>query len=270
VLNPLFGSEHSALITVDTLRDNFNGWAHRKCLICIDEFAVEAKDSRRIPELLRSVITEDEFALREMRRDVRTVPNFANLILFTNVTDPFKIPESDRRYNVSPRQTKRLKFTQQEVDSLPDELPAFAAFLQSWKVREDDVRTTIETFAKTAMRLAAEGTGDRIIRALYSGDTQFFDNLRSGIRSDPDPQRLIYNSNVEYWSNNPGPTFVGLDVLRAVHQHLTGGRISKIALQRMLEVHLGPMAQGGFVIAWKPLEEPDHAAPNNPQLRIVK
>jgi hypothetical protein len=270
VLSPLFGSEHTTLITTDTLQDRFNGWAHRKIFVCVDEFAVEAKDSRRIPEILRNLITEDTMALREMRRDVRTVDNSLNLILFTNVIDPFRLPESDRRYNVSPRQTSKLIIGQAEIDQIPDELPAFAAFLQTYDVDEERVVTALNTDAKNAMRLAAEGTGDRIIRAFASGDTQFFADLRSTNKSDPDPQRITYNAYVNSWIANPEWTHVELDVLRTIHQHLTGGRITKIALQRMLEVHLGPLTKGGFNIKWAPAVDHFETPENVAQLRIVK
>lgn len=235
ILSPLFGKHHTLLTTVDALRDDFNEWANSKIIVCLDEFLIADKDGQSVPEKLRNLITEEETDVRAMRTNRRKEENYLAFLIFTNRPAPMKIPASDRRFTVAPPQTERLPMTDEEIERIDTEIDSFANYLRAWKVNEARVRTPMHTAAKDAMRIAAEGTGERILRAMITGDLQFFVDLvdrRPPVM--PDAQSARFNTIVHEWVQAKGPVEVNLDDLRTIYQHLTGGSITKIRLQRNL------------------------------------
>jgi hypothetical protein len=235
ILSKLFGEHHSMLTTVAALRDDFNDWAASKIIVCLDEFKVEAKDATKVPEMLRNYITEEWTDARGMRVSRRQERNYLAILIFTNLPDPMKIPASDRRFTVAPRQSKKLPMTDAEIAGIADELHSFANYLRAYKVDEQKVRTPMDTEAKEAMKIAAEGTGERILRAMTEGDLQFFTDLVDRRPpAIPDAQAARYTTLIHEWAYADGPVKVTLDDLRTVHQHLTGGSITKVRLQRNL------------------------------------
>ena len=255
ILRPLFGPDYCLLTTVNAIKDGFNDWAAKKIFLCLDEMKVQDNDGDKVPELLRNYISEDFVDIRGMRRNRVQLRNYLSVLVFTNLPDPMKIPASDRRYTVAPRQGHKLIISQAEIDAIAGEVQPFADYLQAYNVDEPAVRTPMETDAKEAMRIAAEGTGERILRAISAGDLQFFANLLDSEQPVlPDPQGLRYSSLVRAWVEGPNPVHISRDDVRNVYQHLTGGRITKVGLNRLLGTRMGwPTSSTGYYIHFTPL-----------------
>ena len=235
ILSPLFNREHTMIATIDAIKDSFKSWVEDKIILSLDEFKVEPKDEHRVPELLRNLVTEPFAELRAMRSDRQEVRNYLNILIFSNLPDPMKIPVSDRRWNVAPRQNKRLEMTDAEIETIKAELDSFANYIRDYKFDAQLARTALQNEAKTQMRHSAEGTSERIIRALQEGDLQFFiDMIDHRQPAIPDPQSARYKTIVHEWVDKTPNVEVTLDDLRAVYQHLVDGKITKIRLQRHL------------------------------------
>lgn len=263
VLRPLFGYDHTRLLMLAALKDTFNDWEAETLIACIDEVYVDESD-KQIPEKLRNKITEHITDLRGMHAKRMQVKNYLNLILYSNRPDMMKIPHSDRRYNVCPPQLKRLDLNESDILQIGVELPEFASFLHNYQVDRHKAHRAIDNEAKQNMRIAAEGTGERIFRALREGDLQFFIDMMDE-QYDPmaDRLKIQYNETITEWYKNRHNTIhVTLEKIRILHRYLTGGKITPVAVLRLANTHLQgwPQARLGYMIDFQP---PKFAPPNN-------
>lgn len=252
ILRPILGHRYTRMSTTQAIQDSFNEWASETLMLCLDEVKIDEHELR-VPELLRNYITEDVLDMRAMRQSRVQVTNYLNLILFSNHVDMMKVPASDRRYTVAPRQTNPLPFTEREVNAIADELPEFTDYLHNYEVDRQKARTCLHTTAKEQMQVAAEGTGERIMRALSTGDLQFFIDMMDTTESAmPDMQAIAYDNLIRDWyKQTPNSVDVTYDEIRNVHRHLTGGKITKIAIQRMADSRfVWPALRNGFRIAF--------------------
>lgn len=255
IIRPLLGPGNCMMIQQSALNDGFNEWVGRTVVLAIDEFKVTDKDAG-IQETLRNLITEELADVRAMRTDRRQVMQHLAVMIFTNHPDAFRVPASDRRYTIAPRQERRLIITEAEIERIPDELPAFAAYLHEYKVNVPQVRFPLETESKNDMRLAAEGTGDRILRAVAEGDLQFFINYINTNEAIPDPSSLTYERIIRGWCALPGPADIPEEDIRQVYMHLTDGKITKVGFGRRARTHLPHHHDGKYRITFKPPTRP--------------
>lgn len=281
ILSPLFGQEYCVMTTVDALNDSFNEWAERCLLLGLDEFKIEARDAKRIPERLRNLITEPYITIRGMRKNRRTVKSHLSVLIFTNSEDPMKIPASDRRYNVAPRQHHKLQLTQEDINAIKNELPFFANYLHAYPANANRAQSILVTKDKELMREASEGTMEKIYMELRNGNLQFFSNFMrkpAGALKILSPEDDTYNRIIRSWAENQDVNAaIPLREIQLVISYV--GEIktppSLLRIRRNLETHYGlettkdnMQVYVNFSVCEMPIENQTPAHP--PPIEVVK
>lgn len=179
VLRPIFQSAARSC-NLDTLTEQYNKWLTESLIVMVDEFkASEAMNSSRLNNKLKGLITEPMTPIRAMRTDWVDMRNYANFIFCSNEYDAVFIEEGDRRYNVCPRQ--EIKIIQRYPDwkkrlekQVPKELEKFTSFMMHFTVDMAAASTVIENEAKAEMQENAQRTQDTFVKALKTGDFEYF------------------------------------------------------------------------------------------------
>ena len=177
---PLLGKKYVFNLSLSNLLDMSNLWAATSLLVLIDEFRMgDFTQESRINNTLKRLITEDRISIRAMRKDFVEMDTFTSFIFASNDTDLIEIPEGDRRFNVCPAQQTKLftRYPELRFDptaKLDKELPAFAAFLDTWRIDEQAATSVRETEAKDRLRQSAMKTHDTFLQAVRLGDLDYF------------------------------------------------------------------------------------------------
>jgi hypothetical protein len=180
ILKPLFGDEHVPMRSLQNIEEQFNLYMRSALFLIVDEFrmADSASGTIKMADKLKNQITEKTLAIRAMRSNQHELPSYTNFIFLTNRPDAVKIEDGDRRYNVAPRQEKKLEEVYPEViehiEDLEQELLLFAGVLQEFKVQNKLVRTCINNDAKTAMKTVTMSLLEEFCAALKDGNIGFF------------------------------------------------------------------------------------------------
>lgn len=186
ILQPIFGRDHTVERLVSNFDDQFNSDLELALLCVIDE---SKADSARNPAMfmskLKNNITEAMIAIRAMRQNPRMSPSFINFILFSNNLDAIEIASSDRRFNVAPRQERKLLDalnerlgrapTQEDFDYIErEETPLFAGYLKEFKADLTMAQRALENEPKIRMRLASMDALEQILEAIREGNLEYF------------------------------------------------------------------------------------------------
>ena len=149
----------------------------------VDEFhmASATQGTMKMADKLKNQITEPTQTIRAMRSNQIEVPSYTNFIFLTNRADAVKIEETDRRYNIGPRQEVTLIEAHPEVidnlDKIESELPVFAGYLSTFKVSHRLVKTPIVNEAKELMRQVSLTDIEEFFQAFRQGDLAYFTDV---------------------------------------------------------------------------------------------
>lgn len=188
VLRPLFGKNNTKKSTIDELEDRFDTQFTTKTLVLIDEFRhSEAKGSKRLESRLKIMATESEYSVRAMHKEYNESENFFNMIFYSNAGDAARIEESDRRWNVAPRQRislrarlnptdseKAIEHIERLIEKIRGETETLANFFKSFEVNTAQARNALENQAKNDLRSASRTRTEDFTAAIYSGDAAWF------------------------------------------------------------------------------------------------
>lgn len=188
ILRPLFGKRNTKKSTIDELEDRFDTQFTTKTLVLIDEFRhSEAKGSKRLESKLKLMATESEYSVRAMHKEYNESENFFNMIFYSNAGDAARIEESDRRWNVAPRQrislraridpkdsAKAIEGIEKLVEKLRDEVESVANFFKSFEVNMAQARNALENEAKNDLRAASRTKTEDFTAAIFTGDVAWF------------------------------------------------------------------------------------------------
>lgn len=167
-------------ILLENIEAEFNQFTECALFIGLNEFRLkDSKQSERILNKIKSMITEKHQAVRAMRENHRMVRSYSNFILFSNDHDVIYIQEGDRRFNIAPRQEHKLRTiwpTEGDViqDEIPAELGLFAKHMLNFKVDLGSAGTVLENDAKAEMRVTSRTSVEDFVRAYKEGDLDFF------------------------------------------------------------------------------------------------
>lgn len=177
ILKPLLGAGNVSMKNNQDLEDNFDAWRVDKLLIVIDEFKIApGARSEQLLSKLRHWITEEDSSVRAMYAMGKDANLYDNYIFYSNNHNMVQIPESDRRFNVCPRQEVPLKLvcdTDQLHAGIDAELPLFSSLLHAWRYDKVQARTCLRNNAKDIARRASYTSADEFAIALYDGDLDF-------------------------------------------------------------------------------------------------
>ena len=184
VLRPLFGERQVVDKELANLEDNYNAYIREAQFIVVHEFrAANARQwgTSRMGDRLRQWITDRHVTLRGMRADPQQVETFCNFLFYSNYPDAIKITPGDRRYNVGTRQETAIKHAipNHDRDWVPmyaAELPAFAGFLDAFRIDLQAARTPHENEARARLQVTGETALDELTNALHEGDFSWFEH----------------------------------------------------------------------------------------------
>jgi len=147
--------------------------------LVVDEFRMgDSGNIGRMADKLKHQITEPTLTVRAMRTNQVELPSYCNFIFLTNRADAVKIEDGDRRYNVAPRQERKLDKTMPELltklDTLEKELYTFSGLLKNFKVDERMAHTALDNDAKKNMKLVSMSVLEEFANAIKLNNLEYF------------------------------------------------------------------------------------------------
>jgi len=182
VLKPLFGEQQVPMRSLENIEEQFNLYMRTALFLIVDEFRMgDSGNIGRMADKLKHQITEPTLTIRAMRSNQIELPSFCNFIFLTNRADAVRIEEGDRRYNVSPRQERRLENVHPEVinniSTLRSELYNFAGSLKTFAVDARMAHTVLENSAKTEMRQISMSVLEEFATAIKNQNLVYFSEV---------------------------------------------------------------------------------------------
>lgn len=165
VMSRVFKSGSIKEITVTSLESQFNPYMESE-LIFLEE--VYASSKMEVADKLKTIITEQYIDLNKKHEQQKNIRNYANLMVFTNQTNPLYMSSSDRRYLVirseSPKKPQEYYEKLHEWidhEKCPD-------WLTTWSHLRD-----LSKFSPTKPPIVTAAK-ERVIEASRSGAEQMF------------------------------------------------------------------------------------------------
>lgn len=142
----------------------------------LDEFlnGSGSTEALNLWDKLKGLVTEHTPMIRNMRKEATQKRVYNNIIIATNHNDPIPLSANDRRFNVAPSQTKPIKISIAEFDSIDAELPIFANYLMNYTVDEQKVKQVLLNEAREKMINISETTVEEFFRAVREGNLDYF------------------------------------------------------------------------------------------------
>jgi len=147
--------------------------------LVVDEFRMgDSGNIGRMADKLKHQITEPTLTVRAMRANQVELPSYCNFLFLTNRADAVKIEDGDRRYNVAPRQERKLEKTFPELltrlEDLDKELYLFAGLLDKFQVDERMAHTALDNDAKRDMKLVSMSVLEEFANAIKLNNLEYF------------------------------------------------------------------------------------------------
>lgn len=256
VLRPIFGEQHVTMKSLENIEEQFNNFMRTAMFLVVDEFRMaDSKGghagSTRMADKLKNQITEPTVTIRSMRSNQVELPSYTNFIFLTNRQDAIKIEPGDRRYNIAPRQERKLIEVHPEViekvDEIDKELPLFAGVLETFKVDKQAARTCLINDAKSNMLAVSMSVFDDFCNAFLNGTFEpFIDVLDIELTDTFNAQRIMSAQMfVKAWimdAHKGNPSVVQPEHMRVVF-HILNENVQPIAIRQFSKM----LARNGFV-----------------------
>lgn len=248
VLTPLLGPAYTRMMTLENVEEQFNGYLQDNLLLVVDEFRLQ--DSRVYDKLMnkiKNIITEPRINIRKMHTNAFEVPSYSNVLFFSNMHDVIRIEETDRRFNVAPRQETPLLIRHPElannlIDSLEEELLPFVAHMLRYKVDVSKAKSVLNNDAKKAMHALSVNSVQQIADAFRHGDMEFFIEYVMN-RDTLDNQFVLPGQNIikgilmHYDSGSEDGYKLRSNEANILYAAITGVRENNIKFGRMMGLH---------------------------------
>ena len=237
VITPLIGVNYCHEMTMDRLDDDFNAYLSENIVLFLDEANIaDSRNGDRLFNRLKNLITEPTQHIRGMRSNAITRDSFSNIILASNFDEIIPLEETDRRFNVAPRQESPIHLEYDDILRISSELQSFANILLSISVSETEVAKIFLTDARERLIDVSKTTVDDFFLAIRDGDLSYFTGyMDPGIKSDLEGVRYHdYALTVTRWVNTVGEKCnVSRNELRSCYQYLQNTTISATKFNRM-------------------------------------
>jgi len=178
ILKPLFGDQHVPMRTLENLEEKFNIYMRSAMFLVLDEFHMGSSKERKLADKLKNIITEKTIVVRAMHNNQVEQKSYTNVIVLTNKVDAVSLEQTDRRYNVAPRQEHKLIDVHPEIidelSNINKELLNFAGVLNNFKYQERLVRTVFQNQAKETMRNLAMEMSEQFAMHVLTGNLEYF------------------------------------------------------------------------------------------------
>jgi DNA polymerase III delta prime subunit len=179
ILKPLFGESQVPMRSLENIEEQFNLYMRMALFLVVDEFRMgDSGNIGRMADKLKHQITEPTLTVRAMRANQVELPSYCNFLFLTNRADAVKIEDGDRRYNVAPRQERKLEKTFPELltrlEDLDKELYLFAGLLEKFQVDERMAHTALDNDAKRDMKLVSMSVLEEFANAIKQNNLEYF------------------------------------------------------------------------------------------------
>lgn len=257
IMRPLFGEAHVTMKALENMEEQFNNFMRTAIFLVVDEFQMGAskggyQGATRMADKLKNQITEPTLTIRGMRSNQVELPSYTNFMFLTNRPDAIRIEPGDRRYNIAPRQEKKLidvhphivESFNSETDNISLELPAFAGALETFKLDQEKARVCIANQAKENMKQVSMSVFDEYCDGLTKGklsgiievlDIELTDTFNA--QRIAAAQMLVKSWIMDALTNVP--TYTKGEHLRTVY-HVLNGQTQEISIKqfsKMLSRH---------------------------------
>ena len=182
VLKQLFGEQQTPMRALENIEEQFNLYMRTALFLVVDEFRMADSGSvGKMADKLKHQITEPNLTIRAMRTNQIELPSFTNFIFLTNRADAVKIEDSDRRYNVAPRQEEKLEVVHPDLldnlHILQEELYIVAGVLQRFVVDARMAHTALENDAKKEMKEVSMSVIEEAAHAIRTRNLEYFTDV---------------------------------------------------------------------------------------------
>jgi len=182
ILKPLFGEQQTPMRALENIEEQFNLYMRQALFLVVDEFRMADSGSvGKMADKLKHQITEPNLTIRAMRTNQIELPSFTNFLFLTNRADAVKIEDSDRRYNVAPRQEQKIEEVYpdllENLDVLDTELYILAGVLQKFQVNERMAHTALENDAKKEMKEISMSIIEECANAIRTRNLEYFTDV---------------------------------------------------------------------------------------------
>jgi len=182
ILKPLFGEQQTPMRSLENIEEQFNLYMRTALFLVVDEFRMADSGSvGKMADKLKHQITEPTLTIRAMRTNQIELPSFTNFIFLTNRADAVKIEDSDRRYNVAPRQETKLEVAHKDVienlELLEQELYVVSGILQKFQVDARMAHTALENDAKKEMKEVSMSILEEFANAIRIRNLEYFTDV---------------------------------------------------------------------------------------------
>lgn len=200
VLKPMLGATNCTSKRFDELGSEFTGFFENRLLVFLDEMEV-IKDfsNEKLQARIKNLITEETISVRHMYQSHKETPNFCNLLMSSNKSEPIEVPPNDRRYNITAYQDVPLlksgNFTSTDIDALASELQSFYDYLCGRVADRDLARWPIDNAARRQLQDISRSAIDQVSDAISGGQFGFLWNF---LRDPKSTGNLDFNSAQSY------------------------------------------------------------------------
>ena len=182
ILKPLFGEQQTPMRSLENIEEQFNLYMRTAMFLVVDEFRMADSGSvGKMADKLKHQITEPTLTIRAMRTNQIELPSYTNFIFLTNRADAVKIEDSDRRYNVAPRQETKLEVAHPDLltqlDQLEHELYVVSGILQRFQVDARMAHTALENDAKKEMKEVSMSILEEFANAIRIRNLEYFTDV---------------------------------------------------------------------------------------------
>ena len=182
VLKPLFGELQTPMRSLENIEEQFNLYMRTALFLIVDEFRMaDSGHVGKMADKLKHQITEPTLTIRAMRTNQIELPSFTNFIFLTNRADAVKIEDSDRRYNVAPRQEQKIEQVHPELlenlSALEKELYIISGVLEKFKVDARMAHTALENDAKKEMKEVSMSILEEFANAIRTRNLEYFTEI---------------------------------------------------------------------------------------------
>ena len=243
VLIPMFGEANVSMRSNEDLTDAFNAWRKNKLVVCVDEFEIPNSPSgRALIGKLRNWIVEPRAAIRAMHRVGEDSLLFDNWVFFSNQHNMLPIPENDRRYNVCPRQERKLREVCDTVElyqGVRNEIATFGSLMHGWDANVDLAKICLNNSAKKVARAASRTMAEEFGSCLTEGDLDFMLQIFETQPAAIDPGTAITLDSARRTvrtmiAKRDATTFFSSGEMTALYNAMFEQRLSILSFSKML------------------------------------
>jgi hypothetical protein len=161
-----------------------------------------------------------------MRQNMIEVPNFTNVIVATNRSMAIKLQQSDRRWNIAPRQHTKIELSYDEIHhQIPNELGSFVQYLLSLEIKATDAIQLIDTDSRDALLELSRTVADDFFASIKDGNLDFFAERLQETVPVPENGYIAFAAIIQKWMQNAvdqAETEAPVDDLVAVYRYISG------------------------------------------------